>query len=131
MDMKQRAALVRELRFEVKQRATTPWSARDPDEEYSAPYDHAHRGNSRRRMERARTRSRFQRVRPGETGSAYVGRTAEGGDSSFANAAYRYDLRRPRGSKPAPHIPDDGYAMGYSGEGEAARRRVRRVVRKR
>lgn len=120
MDIKQRAQLVRELRVESKQRAggVDPWEARDPDSSTMSRVGNnavfrPRARNTRSRIEMARTRSRFQRVRSGETGDQYIGRTAEGGDSSYGAAAARYDLRRPRGA--ARVTPwEDGYT-GYSG----------------
>jgi len=128
MDLKTRAELVRAYRAELKRDAqsTDPralsmsldgWNARDA-------YPSGSRLTSRNRIERARTRSRFQRVRADESGEAYIDRTAEGGDSSYALAAERYDLRNPHGDR-APTWSDDGYAWGYDGRGARARRRNR------
>lgn len=134
MDQLDRARLVAACRDEIKQSRRTSqhmtpsgpragWDARDDGAEYGTP---GYR-NSRRRMERVRTRSRFQRPRRGEGGDAYIRRTAEGGDASFGDAAARYDLRRPRGARPAP-IWDDGYSA-YDGAAERARLNARKPRR--
>lgn len=141
MDTKQRAELVRAIRIENKERrrgeryvpnGTPGQRARDPDASdmyvrgmgRNTTFRHEPvASTSRSRMEMARTQSRFHRVRRGENGQAYIHRTAEGGDASFAAAATRYDLRRARGAPNAPTWPDDGYAYGY--DGSAARARAR------
>jgi hypothetical protein len=135
MDMKQRAALVRELRLDTKERQRGSLrgvgsrriydnphdeveSRRDPsaEERYTPNWRMTSRGNSRSRIERGRTRSRHHRPRAGEGADAYIRRTNDshgGGDISYAAAARTYDLRRPRGSRPAPHWASD-YAYGYN-----------------
>lgn len=136
MDIKTRAILVRQCRMDLKQlaRGVDPWDARDPDSGVSRSKRGPHSStvvvtprarNRRSRIEMARTRSRFQRVRPGETADQYIGRTAEGGDSSYGAAAARYDLRRGRGSARATPW-NDGYTS-YGGNPAAYqdRRRLR------
>lgn len=114
MNRLERKALVDAMIAERKD-AVSSWRVRDP---YRAT-------NSRQRAEIERTRSRFNRPRAGESGDAYISRTAEGGDSSFGDAAARYDLRRPRGAKPAPHFNED-YGVSYNGWANRARMRNNR-----
>jgi len=134
MDHRQRALLVKSLRVETKRRrqvpnglpnGSNPERARDPDahDMFRSPRGRTSfvpvARNSRARIEMARTRSRFQRLRSGETADEYIGRTATGGDSSYGDAAARYDLRRPRRAPPAPTW-DDGYT-NYDGWANRAR----------
>lgn len=126
MDVKDRAELVRAIRCEMKQDYQTGSNAvydqerrRDPDH-----WTQTRRYTSRERMQIARTRSRVQRPRRGENATSYIGRTADGGDASYGEAARRWDLRRPRGAAAAPTW-DDGYTS-YDGSGERARLAARR-----
>lgn len=122
MNQEERAELVRAYRVELKQsrRGLSP----DMDNYLSAQsYDPASR-NSRQRIERARTRSRFQRPRQGESNYDYIVRTAEGGDESYGRAAARWDLRRRRGTS-ASKPWDEGYT-NYDGWAERARLRANR-----
>lgn len=93
MNLNDRAELVRQCRFEMKQR---------------------------RQGVRARPLYDAPNFR-GESANQYINRTAEGGDSSFAQAAQRWDNQRNklrgrarRGVRPAPHWNGDDYAYGYN-----------------
>lgn len=136
MDLKTRADLVRACRFEIKQARLTgrhDYETRDPDGVDTVRRPRG-RGlsfrpiasTSRQRMEVARTRSRFERPRRGEDADSYINRTAEGGDSSYGNAAARWDLRRPRGTARATPWDD-----GYTSYGGNPRPYVRSTMRER
>lgn len=103
MDQVTHANLVREARFELKQGRRLPsvniWDATDVDA--ATPSGEARYTTSRQRMEVARTRSRMNRIRPGETRDGYVGRQYDrSGHPSYQalarrQAERRWDIRRP------------------------------------
>ncbi len=117
MDLFERKALIDAHRAEIQQMSTQRF--RDPY--YNNPHPPA--VGSRARADIMRTRNRSDRIKPGESGEAYINRTSEGGDGDYAEAARRYDLHAPRGRR-APTWGSGGYAESYDGLGQRQRMRA-------